>query len=169
MEEVRAASVADLDALERLASSARAELATERGGPMWRVLHGRPDPLGATLVADLTEAAEGAATVLLGTVAGAPGGYAVAHLDHAGDSRMVVVTDIYVEPGFRDIGLGAALMDEVLRWASGHGCASVDAIVLPGMRQSKNFFERYGLTARAILVHRDLEARPVDDGDSPQP
>jgi hypothetical protein len=32
----------------------------------------------------------------------------------------------------------------------------VDALVLPGHREGKNFFERFGLTARAIVVHREL-------------
>jgi hypothetical protein len=31
-------------------------------------------------------------------------------------------------------------------------------VALPGMRESKNFFERFGLVARAITVHRRLGA-----------
>ena len=57
MEAVRVATEDDLDELVRLAGVARAELGAERGGPMWQLLHGRPDPLAATVTADLTEAA----------------------------------------------------------------------------------------------------------------
>lgn len=155
------ASEADLDDLVRLADLARSELGVERGGPMWQLLHGRPDPLPATLHADLAEADLAQGVVLLGTVADAPAGYAAAHREELPDgSSLAVISDVYVEPGFRGIGLGAALMEELLGWAAAQGCRGIDALVLPGMRHSKNYFERFGLTARAILVHRDL--RPTD-------
>ncbi len=161
METVRVATPDDLDDLVRLAEVARAEMGTERGGPMWQLLHGRPDPLPATLTADLTEAAGDTGVVLLGLFAAAPAGYAAAHREQLADGTSIaVVSDVYVEPGFRDVGLGAALMEELLAWATAHGCRGIDAMALPGMRHSKNFFERFGLTARAILVHRDLVARP---------
>jgi GNAT superfamily N-acetyltransferase len=164
VEEVRVASEDDLPELVRLAELARAELGEERGGPMWQLLHGRPDPLPATLSADLTEAASDVGAVLLGLWDGAPAGYAAAHREELGDGTAIaVVSDVYVEPGFRGIGIGDALMTSLLRWAADHGCRGIDALALPGMRQSKNFFERFGLTARAILVHRDLVARPPEE------
>ncbi len=168
MDEVRVATEDDLPELVRLAELARAELGEERGGPRWQLLHGRPDPLPATLTADLTEAATDAGAVLLGLWAGAPAGYAAAHREQLGDGTAIaVVSDVYVEPGFRGVGVGDALMTALLAWAADHGCRGIDALALPGMRQSKNFFERFGLTARAILVHRDLVARPPDDPVDP--
>lgn len=161
MEAVRLASGADLDDLVRLAGLARAELGDERGGPMWQLLHGRLDPLPATIHADLAEADLAQGVVLVGTVADAPAGYAAAHREGLPDgTALAVISDVYVEPGFRDIGLGGALMEELVGWASTQGCRGIDALVLPGMRHSKNYFERFGLTARAILVHRDL--RPLE-------
>ena len=41
------------------------------------------------------------------------------------------------------------------------------AEVLPGMRDSKNFFETFGLVARAIVVHRSL--RPDVTGEEDEP
>ncbi len=157
MESVRVAGEDDLDALERLAALASEELGGERGGPLWQQLHGRVEPVGATLRADLSEAADGVGIVLLATFADVPAGYAVAHREPLPDTTSIaVVTDVYVEPGFRGVGLGEALMDALVAWAREVGCRGIDALVLPGMRHSKNYFERYGLTARAILVHRDL-------------
>lgn len=168
MEEVRVATEDDLPDLVRLAELARDELGEERGGPMWQLLHGRPDPLPATLVADLTEAASDAGVVLLGLYAGAPAGYAAAHREQLGDGTAIaVVSDVYVEPGFRNVGLGDALMTELIGWAAAHDCRGIDALALPGMRQSKNFFERFGLVARAILVHRDLVKRPAEAAEDP--
>jgi GNAT superfamily N-acetyltransferase len=157
VESVRVAGEDDLDALERLAALAADELGAERGGPLWQQLHGRVEPLASTLRADLAEAADGLGIVLLGTVADAPAGYAVAHREVLPDgSAIAVVTDVYVEAGFRGVGLGQGLMDALIAWAREGGCRGIDSLALPGMRHSKNFFERFGLTARAILVHRDL-------------
>jgi len=162
VEEVRVATEDDLPELVRLAELARAELGEERGGPMWQLLHGRPDPLPATLVADLTEAASDAGIVLIGLYAGAPAAYAAAHRELLGDGTSIaVVSDVYVEPGFRAVNLGGALMEELIAWARAHDCRGIDALVLPGMRNSKNYFERFGLTARAILVHKDLRTVPA--------
>lgn len=163
MEHVRVATEADLPELVRLAELARGELGEERGGPMWQLLHGRPDPLPDTLTADLTEAATDHGVVLLGLWADAPAGYAAAHREQLGDGTSIaVVSDVYVEAGFRGVGLGDAMMTELIAWAAAHGCRGVDALALPGMRHSKNFFERFGLVARAILVHRDLAKNPPE-------
>ncbi|WCO65018.1 GNAT family N-acetyltransferase [Iamia majanohamensis] len=158
---MRVATQGDLDELVRLAELARLELGDERGGPMWQLLHGRPDPLPATLHADLAEADLDQGVVLLGTFAEVAAGFAAAHREELGDgTALAVISDVYVEPGFRDLGLGGALMEELLAWAEAHDCRGLDALVLPGMRHSKNYFERFGLTARAILVHRDLRPGP---------
>ena len=54
-------------------------------------------------------------------------------------------------------------MEEVLAWASAAGADGVDSIALPGDRVTKNFFERFGLTARALQVHRRLS--PASEAD----
>ena len=51
-------------------------------------------------------------------------------------------------------------MEEVLAWASAAGADGVDSIALPGDRVTKNFFERFGLTARALQVYRRLAPAP---------
>ena len=168
MEAVRVAGEDDLPELVRLAELARTELGVERGGAMWQLLHGRLDPLGATFTADLTEAAGDTGVVLVGTFDGIAAGYAAAHREVLHDGTAIaVVSDVYVETGFRAVGLGGALMDELLAWAVAHDCRGIDALVLPGMRNSKNYFERFGHTARAILVHRDLRAAPPEPPETP--
>ena len=47
-------------------------------------------------------------------------------------------------------------MDLLIAWCEEHRCTGIDAVALPGNRATKNFFERFGLTARALLVHRRL-------------
>lgn len=55
------------------------------------------------------------------------------------------------------------MMDQILAWCRVHDCIGVDALALPGHRDTKNFFESFGLVARAIVVHRSLEpAEPIE-------
>jgi N-acetylglutamate synthase-like GNAT family acetyltransferase len=67
-----------------------------------------------------------------------------------------VIDAVYVDPGCRAVGVGEALLGEALAWMAGAGCDAVDAHALPGARQTKNFFEESGFTARLLVVSRRL-------------
>ncbi len=151
MERARPAVAGDLPRLTDLAAQARSELTAERGGPLWALREWHADP-----AAEFTAALSAADRVLLaGCFDDAVVGYALARLDPLRDGTVLaVVTDLYVEPEARAVGVGEVLMDEVIAWARAQGCRGVDALALPGMRETKNFFERFGLVARAIVVHR---------------
>jgi GNAT superfamily N-acetyltransferase len=98
--------------------------------------------------------------VLVGTYDDAVVGYAVTTAEVLPDQgTLAVVRDLYVEPGARGVGVGATVMDAVLAWAGERGCLGVDALALPGSRETKNFFEGFGLVARAIVVHKDLSPK----------
>jgi GNAT superfamily N-acetyltransferase len=85
-------------------------------------------------------------------------GYGVVRRESRPDGGLLgVIEDIYVDPGARAVGLGEALMDHLLRWCRDQGCFGVDSLALPGDRATKNFFESFGLVARAIVVHRPLD------------
>ena len=72
------------------------------------------------------------------------------------NKRSVAIEDIYVDPGARAVGLGETLMNHLIDWCRARGCFGVDSLALPGDRDTKNFFESFGLVARAIVVHRPL-------------
>jgi hypothetical protein len=48
-------------------------------------------------------------------------------------------------------------MAALVEWCEGEGCSGVDSLALPGDRATKNFFESFGLVARALIVHKDLD------------
>jgi GNAT superfamily N-acetyltransferase len=154
VEGARPATEADLPRLTELARSVIAELSIQKGGTVWQRHAARVEPVEPGLQDDL---ADGATQVLVGTYADAVVGYAVTTAEVlADDAMLAVVRDLYVEPDARGVGVGAALMEAVLAWAGERDCVGVDALALPGSRQTKNFFESFGLVARAIVVHRDL-------------
>jgi ribosomal protein S18 acetylase RimI-like enzyme len=160
IEAARHATSEDVDDIAKLARAAIAELRTQRGGELWSHREARAEPLEEALHAALVDDHH---LVLVGTVDDSIVGYAVVRLEELRNDRpLAVIDDLYVEREARAVGVGEVLMDAITGWARQHGCLGIDAFTLPGNRETKNFFESHGLTARAILVHRDLD-RERDD------
>jgi GNAT superfamily N-acetyltransferase len=63
-----------------------------------------------------------------------------------------LMTRIYVDPRARALGAGAALLGHVLNEARAKGHSGIDALSLPGDRETKNLFERQGMKARLIIA-----------------
>lgn len=154
MEGWRPATLDDLARLGELAALAVAQQSELKGGGVWSRREARQAPFEPRLADQI--AAPGA-QVLVGTLDDAVLGYGVAVVEEVPDGgRLGIVTDLYVEPGGREVGIGEALMDGLLEWCRTQGCFGVDSLALPGDRSTKNFFESFGLVARAIVVHRRL-------------
>jgi ribosomal protein S18 acetylase RimI-like enzyme len=153
-EAARPATSADLPRLVELAAAGVAEQVDARGGSVWSVREARALPAGPSLADDIADPER---LVLVGTIDDAVVGYAAVRTEELRDGRRLgVVTDIHVEPGARAVGVGERLIEDVLAWCKERGCAGVDALALPGNRETKNFFETFGFTARALVVHRSL-------------
>lgn len=154
-EGARGALPGDVDRVVELATEARAALVHERGGP----LHLKTSPTAEEIDRSLDTALEADDRALMvGTYADVIVGYAlVRSRPLRGDERLGVIDELYVEPDARQVGVGAALLAAVLGWCEEHGCLGVDAVALPGDRATKNFFEGFGLVARAIVAHRQLD------------
>ncbi len=153
---VRAAVVDDLDELVRLDRLARDHLRPLRGGEMYLLHTARPEPASTSLQADLADVDR---VVLLGCLGDVPVGYAIASIHPLADGTCAAdVSEVFVEPDARGVGIGNLLMHQLVHWATDRGCIGIDARALPGDRTTKNFFESFGLVARAITVHRDLRS-----------
>ena len=146
-EAARPATAEDTPAVEALFRAATEELRVERGGELWARQVDRDR--GFVPPAD--------GLVLVGTIDGAVVGYAVVRIDALVDGgSLAVLDDVYVEVDARGVGVGELLLDAAVAFARSRGCVGIDALALPGMRGSKNFFEAAGLVARAIVVHKRL-------------
>lgn len=157
-EVARPAVDTDLMRLVELAVEAVDEQRYARGGAVWSRTLARRDP-AASLVEAMADPDQVVVTGLLDdTIVG----YAVLRIARLDDGGLLaVVDDLYVEPEARGVGLGEAIMDLLVAHATERGCFGIDALALPGNRATKNFFETFGLTARALVVHRPLG--PVGD------
>ena len=152
----RTAGPDDLAWLTYLAEQALEEIRATKGGEIWVRREGRNEPVERSLQDDL---AADDRLVAVGTLDDSVVGYAVARREELRDGGVLgVVTDLFVTPDGRGVGVGAALMELLLSWAAENGCVGVDSVAMPGLRETKNFFESFGLTARAIVVHRRLDS-----------
>ena len=150
----RRAEAADLPELAELVRVCIAELSTQRGGPMWAITDARTEPIEDSIARDL-ESAD--ALVLCGLYDGVTMGLAVARIVPTSDTQIYTrVTDLFTLPDARHVGVGEAMMDECVSWSRLRGAMAIDAAVLPGTRDAKNFFEGFGLTARALTVSLKL-------------
>jgi GNAT superfamily N-acetyltransferase len=150
----RPATSDDLPRIAELAAGAVAELRVGRGGEMWARTLGRREPFEPRLAEELASPDH---HVLVGTLDETILGYGVVRVDRLSDDGLLgVVTDLYVEPEARAVGIGELTMDALVGWCREQGCFGVDSLALPGDRHTKNFFESFGLVARAIVVHRSL-------------
>jgi L-amino acid N-acyltransferase YncA len=141
---VRPATAEDGPRIAAPTADAIAEQVDSRGGRIWSQREALREP-------------ESDNTVLVGTIDGTVVGYTKVGIDVLADgARLGVVTAIFVDPGAREVAVGEALLDEVIAWCTAKGCVGIDAHALPGNRETKNFFETFGFTARLLVVHRSL-------------
>jgi GNAT superfamily N-acetyltransferase len=141
---VRPAVPDDEPRLAVMRADAIAEQVASRGGLVWSEREALREPPGES-------------QTFVGTIDDAPVGYASVGLDTlAGGGQLGIVTAIFVEPEGREVAVGEAMLDAVIEWCTSKGCIGVDAHALPGNRETKNFFETFGFTARLLVVHKKL-------------
>ncbi|MEJ6511390.1 MAG: GNAT family N-acetyltransferase [Actinomycetota bacterium] len=150
---VRPAEQSDLNELTALMDTALLELRNQRGGEALASALDRD----ASSFHTLTSALHAPNTMLwCGLWENVLVGYAIASVISEGDEQVVLITDVYTTPEVRDVGVGELLLESAIAWATGLDAVAIDAYALPGARESKNLFERFGLTARLITVRRQL-------------
>ncbi len=116
IEAARPAGADDLARLVELHRAATAELRAERGGEMWAAVEDRDAPPGLPRSTPTTCSCwRPRSTTSSSATAGSSGGPSPT------GRRLAVVTDVYVEPAARGVGLGEALLDLAIAWAPGAG------------------------------------------------
>ena len=117
----------------------------QRGGEAWLVEHpplnivGVPELCWVALVDD----------VVVGFLAGS--------LNDDARGHVMSVDRVYVHPSARELGFGDALLAACMTEATKRMCVALEATALPGDRETKNLYERAGITARSITLSRRLK------------
>ena len=148
--DVRRASRGDAGPLAVLEAEARASLVDARGGRRWLEEHDSVGDRWAehvertnVLVAELD-------------VDGGDLALVVGYLVLVVELPIARVDQVYVTPGAREVGFGDALLALATEVAAAAGAEVLEGEALPGDRETKNLYERAGITARLITVSRRL-------------
>lgn len=144
-EVVRPAEFNDAAQLAELEAAARHHLIDQRGG--------------AALLAEQPAIGEWAPAIedharWIGV--GELDGFVVGYLELSVTGDIAVVRQVYVQPEARELGFGDALLEAARHEAQRHGCSALEGFALPGDRDTKNLYERAGITARKIIVSTRL-------------
>ncbi len=143
--DVRPGQLDDVEALVGLEAEARESLIPARGGARWLEEH----PLIGARWAAVLEHRHVFVAEIDETV---PVGYLV--LDVA--SGVATVDQVFVTVEARQLGFGDALLAAATDRARQLGARLLEGQALPGDRDTKNLYERAGITARLITVSRPL-------------
>lgn len=138
---IRLAQLTDVAELQNLEDMARRRIADERGGE--RLLEVTP-PRGEQWFA------EGHVT-LVALIEDVPVGFLSMRT-----GAISFIEGVFVHPDAREVGCGDALVGEARNIAKESGGRRLEAIALPGDRETKNLYERAAITAKAITVAVDL-------------
>lgn len=161
MERCRPATSHDEARVVELARWLRAELVELRGGALWSDREGLGEPLEAAFAAWL---ARPEWLVVAGCIDDIVVGYGVVEVETLrSGSRLGVIHELFVEVEARSVGVGEAMAGALVAFCRDDHCMGIDARALPGHRAAKNFFEEQGFTARAIVMHHDLDDPEVSD------
>lgn len=156
----RPATRQDLETLADLYHGLEQEMVALK--EVWAITDGLPHPITESFAAHL-DAGHG---VFVGEYDGVPVGFLVwveeSLLPQSGGISAGVIRLIYTDPAARRVGVGEAMIERFLADAASRGIRLFDAIVPPGHRHAKNFFESNGFKARRIVMHRDDRAKEVD-------
>ncbi|MCB0957637.1 MAG: GNAT family N-acetyltransferase [Ilumatobacter sp.] len=142
---MRPLSATDASDVAALEAEARLAIADARGGAA--LLAGSP-PVGdwSGHVGDPTR------PTWVGTI----DDVVVAVLSLAVEGAIARVQEVWVTPEARELGMGDELLATAVATARATGCTRLDGWALPGDRDTKNLYERAGITARLIVVSTPL-------------
>ena len=146
---VRRASLSDAGALVLLEREARQGLVDARGGGRWLEEH--PE-IGSRWDDAVTSRIVFAAELAFPDEPAHVVGFLVLDVD----GPLAHVDQVYVTPGARELGFGDALLDAATDAARAAGATVLEGHALPGDRETKNLYERAGITARLITVSRRI-------------
>jgi L-amino acid N-acyltransferase YncA len=153
----RVASPADIPRIAELYELAKQEQTALREA--WPIADGLAEPVSAA-VAGLLE--DDDSFFAVGLINDSVFGFIWARVEdllpQADGERIGVVRLVFVEEPARAVGVGEVMLGAALEKMRQQGLRRFDAVLSPGHRLAKNFFESAGFSARRItMYHRDRD------------
>src|SRR4030081_70520 len=113
------------------------------------------DPPKVEALLDLLEEDPGLGVQLVADADGRLQGFAslYACLDTLVADRILVMNDLFVDPSVRSQGVGAALLEASLTYATTHGYVRLDWVTAQDNVDAQRFYDRHGGRARPPVSH----------------
>ena len=150
----RLATPGDVATLTDLYGPARDEQAALREA--WPIADGLAEPIDEAFTTILDD---DESLLVVGTIDDVVFGFIWAKIEdllpQAAGERIGVIRLVYVDEPARMVAVGEAMLNLALGWLRDLGIGRFDAIVSPGHRLAKNFFESAGFKARRITMYRN--------------
>lgn len=152
MPEVRSAQLQDREILDALLQIAKTEISSQRGGKIYLETEIRSD------FSNLAEEIKNPNThILVGIYEDVIVGWGFAEIYTTDDdSKIARVRELFVQSEARGIGVGEELLSKLLDWATENKCSGIEGTALPGNREAKGIFERFGIKARMLTLYKDI-------------
>ena len=150
----RLATKQDIPSIEDIRERHLQSIEGQRGAALLKAREIMP-PVGFTPLSAAIEKND--CTVLSGGYDSVVFGYGFAVIEQLDpDTRIGRLTEFIVDAEIRKSGIGEAMMNLLVEILRSQGCSGIDSQALPGDRDTKNFFESFGLKARLLTVHRSI-------------
>lgn len=140
--DVRLATIADVEQLTSLESEARQAAGEMRGGQRWLATHA---PVDWSVRVEHGDVSVGEIDSVI-----------VGLLVLAVDASVARVELVFVTQQARELGFGDALLELAIARAHEASATVIEAEALPGDRDTKNLYERAGVTARLLTLSRTI-------------
>lgn len=149
----RLADKGDIPAASAILSDAEAETERWRGGNLlWQ---DRPSGKIPDLLAKCLDRDD--MLCVIGTLDDVAVGIGlIARTQLANSDPISKIHILYVLKDARGVGIGEAMMAALSEWSQAKGSTGIDAAALPGDRNTKNFFESHGMSARALTLFKPV-------------
>ena len=76
------------------------------------------------------------------------------------EERVGIIRYLFTERDARGVGVADAMFNHAVGKLRADDIEAFDAVVSPGHREAKNFYEAHGFSARSIIMHSH---NPIDD------
>ncbi|NCZ69557.1 MAG: GNAT family N-acetyltransferase [Actinobacteria bacterium] len=145
---VRRATADDMGQILDIDDVSRVGMDSQRGGRAWIANH-------SSLRSDTSSNPH--ERCFVGVIDDVVVGFAMWDIDDVpGFGRVIRVERVHVLAEARELGFGDALLASVVDEGRNRACDHVEGEALPGDRETKNLYERAGITARSIIVSKRL-------------
>jgi ribosomal protein S18 acetylase RimI-like enzyme len=74
-------------------------------------------------------------------------------------SETCYIAELIVSNGFRDRGVGSALMENLIERMISQDCVEISVSTMPNNQGAIRFYKKHGLVDEAVLLERHLKAR----------